>query len=379
MFKIKLNLIPHLIIGLFLTGPPVVAVLFGVLSIPLPATIIIYLFAIFLILTQLNFNSFNLKVSKFNLLYVTYLIYFILALLSYNKFSEFESPEFKLVSIVYRIVLPVLFLFFSSILSKNNNEIDIFKIDQVYFKLWTKASIIFILMFFLFKEALPSGRFILPGLDNPIWISRYLGAALVFTLLYYFNYNKKINFIYILILIISLFISNSRGPILASLFSIGLFFINTKVKYKKFFIFLLLSFLIVYFAFFFSDYLYGSQGYSLIHRLNAINNAFEIFNFNGHGLSSFGRIIFNEDTNQYPHNIFVELIFEFGFIGFILGLVLLYIVYSCYSKSIIGYLTIYFFINAQFSGDIAGNTFLFISLVIAWQLKNNNIKSIHYH
>ena len=379
MFKIKSHLIPHLIAGLFLIGPPLVAVLFGVLSIPLPATIIIYLFAIILILTQFNFRSFNLKISKFNLLYVTYLIYFILAFLSYYKFSEFESPEFKLVSIVYRIVLPVFFIFISLMLSKNNNEIDIIKIDQVYFKLWTKASIIFILMFFLFKEAQPNARFILPGLNNPIWISRYLGAALVFTVLYYLKYNKKINFIYILILIISLFISNSRGPILASVFSTGLFFFNTKIKYKKFFIFLLLSFLIIYFTFFFSDYLYGRQGYSFIHRLNALSNAFEIFNFNGHGLSSFGRLIFNEDTNQYPHNIFVELIFEFGFIGFILGLSLLYLVYSCYSKSIIGYLTMYFFINAQFSGDIAGNTLLYISLVIAWQLKNNNIKSIHYN
>ena len=76
MFKIKFQLIPHLIAGLFLVGPPIVAVFFGILSIPVPATIIIYLFAIILILSQLNFNSLNLKVSKFNPYILS--IYFIL-------------------------------------------------------------------------------------------------------------------------------------------------------------------------------------------------------------------------------------------------------------------------------------------------------------
>lgn len=193
------------------------------------------------------------------------------------------------------------------------------------------------------------------------------------------NYNRKINYIFLLLLIISLFISNSRGPLLASSFTIGLFFFHTRIKYKKTVAFIFFSFLIFYFNFYFSDYLYGRQGYSFVHRLNALTKVFELLDFNGYGLSSFGRLIFNEDSNQYPHNVFAELIFEFGFIGLTLGVFLLYFVYSCYSKSITGYLTVYFFINAQFSGDIAGNTMLYISLVIAWQLKNNKIKSIHYN
>tara|TARA_B100000795_G_C22803983_1_gene443687 strand:- start:1122 stop:2261 length:1140 start_codon:yes stop_codon:yes gene_type:complete len=374
MFKIKSHLTPHLIAGLFLTGPALISVIFGILSIPIPATIIIYFLAIILIIAQLNFNTLNLKFSKFNLLYIIYLVYFVIALLSFFEFSQYEATEFKFITLVYRIVIPVFFIFFSSILIKNKNKIDVFKIDQVYFKLWVKASFVYVIMFYLFREIQPDGRYILPGLNNPIWISRYFGGALVFSIIYYINYNKKINFIIIIYLTVALLSSGSRGPILAAIITIGLYFYNTRIKYKKLFLLILISFLIIYFLYYFSSYLYGDTGYSLVHRFNALTNALELFNFNGHGLSSFGRLIFNEDSNRYPHNVFAELIFEFGFIGFVFGFFLCYFVFSSYSYSVIGYLSMYFFINSQVSGDLVGNALLFTGLVIAWSIKNNKTK-----
>ena len=369
MLKIKYHLFPHLITGLFLIGPSLISVIFGVLSIAIPATIIFYFVAIILIIAQLNFNKFNLKFFKFNLLYIIYIVYFVLALLSFFKFSQYEATEFKFITLLYRIVIPVFFIFLSLISAKN--KMDVFKIDQIYFKLWIKSSLVYIIMFYLFREIQPDGRYILPGLNNPIWISRYFGGALVFSFIYYLSYYKKINFIIIILLATVLLASGSRGPILASIGTIGLYFYNTRIKSKKLFILIVSSLLISYFLLYFSSYLYGERGYSFIHRLNAFTNAIELFNFNGHGLSSFGRLIFNEDSNQYPHNVFIELIFEFGFIGFTLGFFLCYFVFSSYSYSVIGYLSLYFFINSQFSGDIVGNSLLFISLVIAWSIKNN--------
>jgi O-antigen ligase len=94
----------------------------------------------------------------------------------------------------------------------------------------------------------------------------------------------------------------------------------------------------------------------------------------GHGPGSFPIYTGMGDVRGYPHNIFVEIFVENGLIGLLIFLTLLYFTlrytmstYSKYangiqSKIILNVLLasfIFYFINANFSGDINDNQLLF--------------------
>ncbi len=96
--------------------------------------------------------------------------------------------------------------------------------------------------------------------------------------------------------------------------------------------------------------------------------------FIGNGIGSFGPIILGLDEVHYPHNIFIELIFELGIFGLFHSIVILYYISFSYKYSIFGYIAIYYFINSQFSGDLAGNSSLYIALLTAILTKDHGVK-----
>lgn len=87
----------------------------------------------------------------------------------------------------------------------------------------------------------------------------------------------------------------------------------------------------------------------------------------GEGIGSFAIIYKGIDTTDYPHNIFVELIAEFGVLGLLLVVSLLLVaVWRFYSNKTndllykqVLLLTIFIFINANIAGDINDNRMLF--------------------
>jgi O-antigen ligase len=90
----------------------------------------------------------------------------------------------------------------------------------------------------------------------------------------------------------------------------------------------------------------------------------------GHGTGNYGFYHAGIDVKMYPHNIFAEIFYENGLIGLLLLLIAFtqgLIKFNRINKNKNGVLFfslfIYFLINAQFSGDIQGNTITFIFLI----------------
>jgi hypothetical protein len=96
----------------------------------------------------------------------------------------------------------------------------------------------------------------------------------------------------------------------------------------------------------------------------------------GNGLSSFGPIFVGEDIDIYPHNFFAEIVFEFGVLGGMVSLYFVWLLKRVATVSLIGYLSIYYFVNAMFSGDVPGNGQLFIAAVAAGELYKVSTKNL---
>ena len=96
----------------------------------------------------------------------------------------------------------------------------------------------------------------------------------------------------------------------------------------------------------------------------------------GNGIGSFGFFEHGSDLSGYPHNLFLEVLFENGIIVVLpFVLLLLYLIYKfgkevLYQLKISLGISLYFFINAMFTGDISYNFFIFIFYLIFLQQKS---------
>ena len=120
--------------------------------------------------------------------------------------------------------------------------------------------------------------------------------------------------------------------------------------------------------------------YSNLHRiLNyqfVINHALSDSIFLGAGYGSYGLLFLGEDIVAYPHNLFMEILFEMGLIGFIL-IVLMVIMAMNYrdDTGVFWGIFIFMLVNAMFSGDITGNSGLFFIIQL---LRLLNSKALGY-
>tara|TARA_Y100000385_G_scaffold290653_1_gene364754 strand:- start:2319 stop:3482 length:1164 start_codon:yes stop_codon:yes gene_type:complete len=375
LFKIKSINLPHIITLLFIVLTPILSIIFELTSIPVPAYLFISFVSLILIIGQLNLTTFSLKISKFNLLHFIYIIYFFIAFYSLYEYYSFKAPLKKMINIFYVIIIPFSIILFSSIISKPTINLNFKNLEVLYLKYFKYSLFVFLIIYFLFREIQVDGRYILAGLNNPIWVSRYIGGGFVIFLLYVLI-NKKINYTNAflgLFFFLCLINSGSRGPLISAIITIFVFLFKNKIKSKKLFIVSIITILFFIVYTFMDEYLSSSKGYSIYDRINSLSLVFEnILNLKGNGLASFGRYFYGEDINYYPHNLVAELFFEFGLIGLLIALFLIYVVLKSYSYSLIGYFCLYAFFNSFISGDIPGNSPLFISLIMAWFLRNNH-------
>ncbi|SHI49933.1 O-antigen ligase family protein [Pseudozobellia thermophila] len=79
----------------------------------------------------------------------------------------------------------------------------------------------------------------------------------------------------------------------------------------------------------------------------------------GNGIGSFGIIYSGQDIREYPHNIFLEVLFELGIFFLLLFLVFLFLPFFYKRKIVFKLLVFYFLLNALKSGDLIGLWLLF--------------------
>lgn len=247
-------------------------------------------------------------------------------------------------------------------------------------------------------------RFALPS-QNPIWFAREQGIALLATLfLIEISRKTAVRLIYLsfaLAMLFLIYMAGSRGPFLALLVSLLLYFFllrRTNLGRVKKSAFVLLTLLLLRFLVAVGPadiytrltQLFSRFDLTTFYRLRAYETAKNLFLENplkGVGTAGFARF----DPLGYPHNIFLELASEVGLWGVasFAGLVLLagYFVIrllrnrestlleSSLSRTLF---TIFAFalINAQVSGSINANQQLWFAIAGIWTLRCSQVNRL---
>ena len=234
------------------------------------------------------------------------------------------------------------------------------------------------------------------GVLNSIWISRAVLECCLISI-FILNKNWKYNVFLFLICLPTIFVSGSKGPLLAFLIVLIIYLYKISGLRTKF-LYLIIFLSIIFFVaklskssvWFNSDsYIVerflsvtpesASEGIKAESRTvvwsvstkNYLNQDLRHILF-GLGVGNASKLFYGNYINSrfYPHNLLLEILFEQGL------LFLLFILSFGYflirnNKNNFSYLLIYCFLNAMFTGDIILNEFIFFYL-------SRNIKSNNY-
>lgn len=233
-----------------------------------------------------------------------------------------------------------------------------------------------------------------------IGVSRYVGFNLIGLFFLFFYQITRIRFrgiIFGLLFSVGFFIMilfGSKGPILSLLLAPLLFILfHQKINFKKAFILTVavvgFGFLLLYpedivsiipnkyqayfeYRFFnYENYMSGGRPSLIQLAITDINEKSLLF---GKGTGNYGFLFGHKDMQMYPHNIFVELLYENGLMGLVLFIAILfsYLFRKNFIKDFWGigtYLIVisyYYLLNAQVSGDLASNFGLFVFLILKY-------------
>jgi len=313
------------------------------------------------------------------------------------------------------------FLFFSGMLVFQNT-----KRCDVYLKLLESGIIILsVISSGLIIQNILSGnfakmliaRFTITG-GNPIGMARVCGLGVLLGLVSLVENRRKIYiFIALLPMVLSLAASNTRGPVIAlfAVVFIYLFFIVNIGWTKK--ILALLALVLVVICIYvilpenlLNRYMYLFQGNSFstarsvtqvsssAQRLIFFQRIFEYFQdyplslIWGNGIGNFAKLFEEYQVAYYPHNIFLEILYEQGLIGIVIFSVsVFYILWGAiqviskkgdkqyFVKIFLAFM--YFLINAQVSGDLSDNRYIWffagalIGLITAYKEQNTHNSS----
>ncbi len=165
------------------------------------------------------------------------------------------------------------------------------------------------------------------------------GAFIAISFILLINNNSNLSVIFKVVIFYFLIILGGRGPLLTLIFIYLINFLFNKKKnmlsgyFKYILLIMVAAFLYVYLELTFIDFErlnvfknYGNDE-SVSGRFVFIQKCLEGFMdspFLGNGIGSTGLLISGQDIVLYPHNLFVEVLSEFGLIGFFLYLFLFF-------------------------------------------------------
>lgn len=241
---------------------------------------------------------------------------------------------------------------------------------------------------------------------NPISIAFYLGFGIL-NILYIIKFIKislvfkSLIYIILLLSFVLLFLTGSKGPLLSLFFSLMIPYLISN-RFKVIFSVLIVGFILFIFSFnfiysdlFFSGditdfisrrFISDEETQSISSRMSYISLGLITYRdsnyFNlifGFGAGDYGYLVTNSDIRMYPHNIFLEILYEFGLVGlgiFIFILVKIFQFNWRYSKLItlnLNYIVVLFYYALFVSlttGDISDNFLLFMFLIFIFEMKN---------
>jgi O-antigen ligase len=305
-----------------------------------------------------------------------------------------KSASNILSKIVVELIFPLsLFVFYMC-----KSKFSIRKFAQINLYLGVVAAFIVIINVVIFNT---QGRISLYG-DSPIWTARLLMLSV---LSYMLSKKNLLNMIMVLFLFVATLFTGSRTPVIAAIICFITFALiqRSKVKSEKrkkhygsliamVILYLLMIILILVFL--------SNLNNSSINRFVSIGNQgindqtssgrfsiwmyyLEKINMNNIFL---GQLRLSDQPTDlwdiiYPHNIFIELLYKIGLVGLLYYTILIFIpifkfikVYKESNKEIdyVFCIYIFYFINANFSGNIFANLNVAVfGYLVILMIKNN--------
>lgn len=209
---------------------------------------------------------------------------------------------------------------------------------------------------------------------------------------------RLLGFVVLISMLVSMVVSGGRGPILFLLVTFAIFLLFN-VRLTKGYLFMLAAlsgatfYLLKTSSDIFNTLLIrighalnrSDHGSSISGRIDRFDTAFEMINNKpifGYGIDGFTKV-YNSRPNEYPHNIFLEITSELGFIGLIIFSSILFLMsfrfwnhyrFVKYGENkILAWICIslflYHFLNANVSGSLLGNRVMFTFVALLWIFK----------
>lgn len=241
------------------------------------------------------------------------------------------------------------------------------------------------------------------GLHGSIVFGRFMALGAIISIVLFATSEQKIFLATTFIFIIATAWSQSKGPILTIGIIIPLMLSRSEFRSKELLLTITLSVLMsmVLLAQFdrFSPYfdlaqnaiIYSTCSYvtddctcgpifctrSTLFRIYLAIESVDIFKNSslqmkliGNGIGSFEGLTLK--TISYPHNLFLELLIEFGLIGSFILLSVLALFFLSH-KSAFFYPALLFFISSLISGDLLDSRYLLLFSILAWADRSNAI------
>ena len=319
-------------------------------------------------------------ILKFNRKIFVFISLFLWIFIGVINSNSLEYSKIKALEILYTIIVPIILISIFSAHSRNlfnSQHLVSCILGSVYLSVW------FIFFAFLFtKQTDESGRYFLPGIENSIYFNRFIALFLLIIIIYTTNsrflFLKYVTILFCIYLIIQ---SASKGPILSLIITL-LYFKTSKINISLILkiTFWISAFVLIMLLFFKENYLLDTNFYSVYERLNFFDLIKKNLSFNyftGIGTGGFGIFFFNEDSNFYPHNIFVELFVENGIIAVALFVIIIFFYLKNINKNnFLHLIAFYFLLASQTSGNLPSNNYLFVLLFSTFLISENTISSL---
>jgi len=233
--------------------------------------------------------------------------------------------------------------------------------------------------------------------SNSINVGRYFGLASIFyyLIILYKNstYLKLASVFLIVISILLIVITGSKGPLISTLLVMILITLPLIKKLGK----AIIVFLVIFFGLWIgtssfvmttlssNDFIFhryidfsGSSNSRYLAINKCLDNYLEsplITKIFGEGIGATGYVLQSSDVPDYPHNIFVEILVEFGLVGLlsIIYLIVITLIFINKKNAILNKSDFLFYfgglvfslINSMFSGDYATNYYLFDFFILS--------------
>lgn len=218
---------------------------------------------------------------------------------------------------------------------------------------------------------------------NPISYSRLYGMIFIVSIINYLNTRHRLKYIYIITMIASLFVilyTASRGPIIAVMISLVIYYIvksDNKLKILKTLIISIIALFSIFlilttYQFNILDRFLQLQHYqdmARYHRIIIVVNSLSDIGMFGLGPGGFRFLV--GGVSNYAHNIILELILEYGIFGLISLLLItvssFYSFFECIKSNEINYrievifpIWLMYLLSALVSGYVTSNRELWV-------------------